>query len=114
MDALSYALPMMTSTYEDQFNKKLSFVNGTFKSDEITTHSSTPTEYRNKQRFTIGYNSDYKIVCGYNDPKVMPSLMVSAIDLLNVSKKMNDILKFMEEYLQDKFEQIPYDKKELE
>ena len=114
MDALSYALPMMSSSYEDQFNKKLTYVNGTFKSDQITTHSSTPTEYRNKQRFTIGYNSDYKIVCGYNDPKCKPSLMVSAIGLMNVSRKMNDILKFMEEYLQDKFEQIPYDKMDLE
>jgi 23S rRNA (uracil1939-C5)-methyltransferase len=114
MDALSYALPMMNSSYEDQFNKKLTYVNGTFKSDEITTHSSTPTEYRNKQRFTIGYNSEYKIVCGYNNPNCKPSLIVSAIGLMNVSKKMNDILKFMEEYMQDKFEQIPFDKKELE
>jgi tRNA/tmRNA/rRNA uracil-C5-methylase (TrmA/RlmC/RlmD family) len=114
MDALTFALPMMSSSYEDQFNKKLTYVNGTFKSDKITTHTSIPTEYRNKQRFTIGYNSDYKIVCGYNDPKCKPSLMVSAIGLMNVSKKMNEILKFIEEYLQDKFEQIPFDKKELE
>ena len=94
-DAISHALPMMGSSYEDQFNKKLTNVKGTFKSDEITTHQSTPIEYRNKQRFTIGYNSEYKIVCGYNDPKNKPSIMVSAIDMMNVSKKMNEILKFI-------------------
>jgi tRNA/tmRNA/rRNA uracil-C5-methylase (TrmA/RlmC/RlmD family)/alkylated DNA repair dioxygenase AlkB len=114
MDAITCALPMMNSTYDEQFNSKLNYVKGTFNSDQIVTHQSTPTEYRNKQRFTIGYNSEYKIVCGYNDPKNKPSIIVSAIGMINVSKKMNDILKFIEDYLQDKFEQISFNKIEME
>lgn len=113
--AFDFCLPNMDMTYDEQFEKKIKYVNNLFSSDEIVSHKSTPTNYRNKLRFTIGYNKDYsKIEIGYNNPKVKPSIIYSAKDLPHLSNKMKEMVVKFEEYLNDKFTDIPYDKKILE
>jgi tRNA/tmRNA/rRNA uracil-C5-methylase (TrmA/RlmC/RlmD family)/alkylated DNA repair dioxygenase AlkB len=113
--AFEYCLPNQALTYLEQFNLKKDIANKLFISDKINEHHSMPINYRNKLRFTIGYNEDYsKIVIGYNNPKVKPSIIYSAKDQLHLSLKMIKLITDFEVYLQDKLLHFPYDKKLLE
>jgi tRNA/tmRNA/rRNA uracil-C5-methylase (TrmA/RlmC/RlmD family)/alkylated DNA repair dioxygenase AlkB len=113
--AFDYCLPNMAMTYDEQFDKKKEYAKNLFTSDDITNHESIPTNYRNKLRFTIGYNEDYtKVVIGYNNPKVKPSIVYSALELPHLSKKMCEMIGLFENYLEGKFKDIPYEQKLLE
>lgn len=113
--AFDYCLPNMAMTYDEQFDKKKEYAKNLFTSDDITNHESIPTNYRNKLRFTIGYNEDYtKVVIGYNNPKVKPSIVYSALELPHLSKKMCEMIGLFENYLEGKFKDIPYEPKLLE
>lgn len=115
MSAYSLCLPNMLCSYDEQFNKKKEYVKSLFNSSEINYHESIPINYRNKLRFNIGWNEDYsKVVFGYNNPKVKPSIVYSSIDLPHLSIKMKEILIEFEEYLNEKFIKFPYDPKILE
>jgi tRNA/tmRNA/rRNA uracil-C5-methylase (TrmA/RlmC/RlmD family)/alkylated DNA repair dioxygenase AlkB len=114
-NAFDLCLPNMSMTYSEQFSKKKIFANTLFNSDDITYHESVPTNYRNKLRFTIGYNDDYsKVVIGYNHPKIKPSIVSSAKDLPHLSMKMKELLISFENYFVGKFDMFPYDRKLLE
>jgi len=113
--AFDYCLPNKAMTYTEQFEKKKEYAKNLFSSHDITNHESIPTNYRNKLRFTIGYNEDYtKVVIGYNNPKVKPSIVYSAVELPHLSVKMIDMLRSFEDYFVDKFQNILYDRKLLE
>jgi tRNA/tmRNA/rRNA uracil-C5-methylase (TrmA/RlmC/RlmD family)/alkylated DNA repair dioxygenase AlkB len=113
--AFEYCLPNQALTYLEQFNLKKDIANKLFISDKINQHRSMPINYRNKLRFTIGFNGDCnKIVIGYNNPKVKPSIIYSAKDQLHLSLKMIKLITDFEVYLQDKLLHFPYDKKLLE
>jgi len=115
MSAYDFCLPNKDMTYEQQFAKKQDYAKNLFGSDDIIYHESIPTNYRNKLRFTIGYNEDYsKILIGYNNPKVKPSIIYSARDLPHLSKKMSEMVSMFETYLYDKLSKFPYDPKLLE
>jgi tRNA/tmRNA/rRNA uracil-C5-methylase (TrmA/RlmC/RlmD family) len=113
--AFDYCLPNKDMSYDDQFTKKQEYANNLFSSTDITYHKSTPTNYRNKLRFTIGYNEDYsRVVIGYNNPKVKPSIVYSAVELPHLSIKMIHLLRSFEDYFVTKFQNISYDRKLLE
>ena len=113
--AFDYCLPNKDMSYDDQFSKKQEYANNLFSSTDITYHKSTPTNYRNKLRFTIGYNDDYsRVVIGYNNPKIKPSIVYSAVELPHLSVKMIEMLRSFEDYFVGKFQNIPYDRKLLE
>jgi len=119
MSAFDYCLPNKDLSYDEQFNKKKEYANNLFSSTEITYHQSIPTNYRNKLRFTIGFNEDYsKVVIGYNNPKIKPSIVYSAIELPHLSIKMVKMIQSFENYFNNtenpKFKDIQYDPKQLE
>ena len=117
--AFDYCLPNMGMTYDEQFGMKKDYADKLFDGTDprhlTVYHNSTPTNYRNKLRFTIGYNEDYSgIEIGYNNPKVKPSIVYSARDLPHLSTKMTELIIAFETYLKDKFTEIHYDPKMLE
>jgi tRNA (uracil-5-)-methyltransferase len=113
--AFEFCLPYKELTYDEQFNSKQKRATELFMSDDIIEHCSVPTNYRNKLRFTIGYNEDYsKIVIGYNNPKIKPSIIYSAKDQLHLSSKMITLISAFEIYLQEKLIHFSYNKKQLE
>jgi len=117
MSAFDYCLPNKDMTYDSQFSKKTEYANTLFSSTDITYHRSVPTNYRNKLRFTIGYSDDLsKVVIGYNNPKIKPSIVYSAVELPHLSIKMIEMLRAFEAYINidNKFKNIPYDQKILE
>ena len=113
--AFEFCLPYKELTYDEQFNSKQKRATKLFMSYDIIEHCSVPTNYRNKLRFTIGYNEDYsKIVIGYNNPKIKPSIIYSAKDQLHLSSKMITLISAFEIYLQEKLIHFSYNKKQLE
>jgi len=115
MSAYEYCLPNKELTYDEQFNLKKVEAIKLFGSGDIFENKSIPVNYRNKLRFTIGYNEDYsRIVIGYNNPKVKPSIIYTAKDQMHLSSKMIKLITDFEIYLQDKLIHFPYDKKLLE
>jgi tRNA/tmRNA/rRNA uracil-C5-methylase (TrmA/RlmC/RlmD family)/alkylated DNA repair dioxygenase AlkB len=113
--AFEYCLPNKALSYDEQYILKQKKASALFISDAIIGHHSIPINYRNKLRFTIGYNEDYsQIVIGYNNPKVKPSIIYSAKDQIHLSTKMIKLIVEFETYLQDKLKHFPYDKKLLE
>jgi tRNA/tmRNA/rRNA uracil-C5-methylase (TrmA/RlmC/RlmD family)/alkylated DNA repair dioxygenase AlkB len=115
MSAFDYCLPNKDMTYDEQFVKKQDYANTLFGSTDITYHKSIPTNYRNKLRFTIGYNDDYsRVVIGYNNPKNKPSIIYSAVGLPHPSEKMNQMLIAFEDYFVGKLDKFPYEPKLLE
>jgi len=115
MAAFEFCLPNKALTYDDQFNHKKEAAIKLFNSTDLIENKSIPINYRNKLRFTIGFNDDYsKIVIGYNNPKVKPSIIYSAKDQLHLSTKMIKLISDFEIYLQDKLLHYPADKKLME
>lgn len=115
MAAFEYCLPNKALTYDDQFHHKKEAAIKLFGSTDLIENKSIPTNYRNKLRFTIGFNEDYsKIVIGYNNPKLKPSIIYSAKDQPHLSTKMIKLISDFEIYLQDKLIHYPTDKKLME
>lgn len=115
--AIDFCLPNKDLSYQDGFKIKQDFVKKLFSSDDITYHESIHTNYRNKLRFTIGYNYDYsKIVIGYNNPKFKKSLMVSSSEFPHLSDRMKELTVLFEDYINSKdiFKEITFDKKIIE